>query len=206
MEFPKTIHDFGGFPVALFQVQYPAPRSPALAKTTKQTIDTTDVMLDKDWGLDHGSWTVLRHIYTQANIPVIQLSIDFRQPANYPYQLAKELRTLRNKGVLIIGSGNMVHNQGKIAWDKMDEPSYGFDWAIEMNETFKKHILSRNHPALIDYQKLGTGAPLAVPTPDHYLPLLYILALEDKNDNLSFFNDACVAGSLSMTSVKITQD
>ncbi len=206
MELPKTIHDFGGFPDALSKVQYPAPGSLSIAKTTKQSIESTDVMLDYDWGLDHGSWTVLRHMYPQATIPIIQLSIDFRQPANYHYQLAKELRTLRDKGVLIIGSGNMVHNLGKIAWDKMDEPNYGYDWAIEMNETFKKHILSRNHTALIDYQKLGNAAQLAVPTPDHYYPLLYILALEDKNDNITFFNDACVAGSLSMTSVKIAQD
>jgi len=204
MQLPKTIHDFGGFPEELFQVQYPAPGSPVFAKTTKQAIESTDVMLDYDWGLDHGSWTILKHMYPNAYIPVIQLSIDFRQPASYHYNLAKELRNLRNKGVLIIGSGNMVHNLGKIAWDKMDEPNYGFDWASEMNETFKKHISSRNHPALIDYQRLGTAAQLAIPTPDHYYPLLYILALEDKNDNISFFNDACVAGSLSMTSVKIS--
>lgn len=201
MEHPRTIHDFGGFPRALYEVNYPAPGSPALAEETRKTIASTEVQLDHDWGLDHGTWSVVRHMYPEANIPVLQLSIDYDQPPRYHYELARELASLRKKGVLIVGSGNMVHNLRRIAWDKLDENEYGFDWALEMNDIFKKSILERKHDALIDYPSLGSGAMLAIPTPDHYYPLLYILGLQENVDEPSFFNDRAVAGSLTMTSV-----
>jgi 4,5-DOPA dioxygenase extradiol len=203
MEEPKTIHDFGGFPQALFDVQYPAKGSPELAAATKSLITTTDVGLDHDWGLDHGTWTVVRHMYPDADIPVLQLSIDYGQPPQYHYELAKEITSLRKKGVLIIGSGNMVHNLRMVDWHKLREPEYGYDWAIEMNTIFKQKIADGNHQDLINYQSLNKAAMLAIPTPDHYYPLLYTLALQDKNDNISFFNDKLVGGSLNMTSVKI---
>jgi 4,5-DOPA dioxygenase extradiol len=203
MEHPKTIHDFGGFPKALFDVQYPAPGNPQLALETKNIITTTAVGLDHDWGLDHGTWTVVRHMYPQANIPVLQLSIDYNRPAHYHYDLAKELSALRKKGVLIIGSGNMVHNLGMVAWNKVNEPDFGFDWAVEMNAKFKDHIANVNHDALIHYDTLGAGARYAIPTPDHYYPLLYILGLQEKNEQVTFFNDKAVLGSITMTSVKI---
>lgn len=202
MEHPRTIHDFGGFPQALYDVSYPAPGSPALAEETKRTISSTDVGLNHDWGLDHGTWSIVRHMYPDANIPVLQLSIDYNRPPQYHYDLARELASLRQKGVLIIGSGNMVHNLRRIAWNKLDENEYGFDWALEMNDIFKKNILERNHDALIDYTSLGSGATLAIPTPDHYYPLLYVLGLQTGADEPSFFNDRAVAGSLTMTSVQ----
>ena len=203
MDEPKTIHDFGGFPQALFDVQYPAKGSPELAAATKSLITTTDVGLDHDWGLDHGTWTVVRHMYPDADIPVLQLSIDYGQPPQYHYELAKEITSLRKKGVLIIGSGNMVHNLRMVDWHKLREPEYGYDWAIEMNTIFKQKIADGNHQDLINYQSLNKAAMLAIPTPDHYYPLLYTLGLQDKNDNISFFNDKLVGGSLNMTSVKI---
>lgn len=204
MNQPPTIHDFGGFPQELFNVQYPAPGNPELAAETAKMIKKTTVSLDHEWGLDHGTWSVVKNMYPLANIPVLQLSIDYNQPLQYHYDLAKELSALRKKGVLIIGSGNMVHNLRMVAWDKMNVPNYGFDWAIEMNTTFKKLILDKNHQALIDYQKMGQAAMLAIPTPDHYIPLIYTLALQDKDDETSFFNDQLVAGSLNMTSVLIS--
>ncbi|ESU22581.1 extradiol ring-cleavage dioxygenase class III protein subunit B [Flavobacterium enshiense DK69] len=203
MNQPKTIHDFGGFPQELFEVQYPAPGNPELALATKQLITKTDVGLDHDWGLDHGTWTVVRHMYPEADIPVLQLSIDYSKPAEYHYELAKQLASLRKKGVLIIGSGNMVHNLRMVAWDKLNEPEYGFDWATEINSIFKSKIADGNHKALIDYETLDKAAKLAIPTPDHYYPMLYSLALQDKKDEISFFNDKAVGGSLTMTSVKI---
>jgi 4,5-DOPA dioxygenase extradiol len=201
---PKTIHDFGGFPQELFQVQYPAPGSPLIAKETAALIKQTNVGLDHDWGLDHGCWTVVKHMYPQANIPVLQMSIDFHQPASYHYSLGKELQALRKRGVLIMGSGNMVHNLRMVAWDKFNVPNYGFDWAQEMNNTFKKLIASKDHKPLLDYQSLGKAALLAIPSPDHYYPLIYSLALQDEKDEVEFFNDRLVAGSLTMTSVKIS--
>jgi len=202
MDFPRTIHDFGGFPQALFDVQYPAPGSPALAKETASLIHTTQVEMDHDWGLDHGTWTIVRHMYPKANIPVLQLSIDYTKDPQYHYELAKELYGLRKKGVLIIGSGNMVHNLRMVAWDKINEPGYGYDWAIEMNQTFKQLITAGDDQSLIRYDQLGTAGRLAIPTPEHYLPLLYTLGLKGKKDEVSFFNDKAVAGSLTMTSVK----
>jgi len=203
MENPKTIHDFGGFPQALFDVQYPAKGDPKLAIETSKLITSTQVELDHEWGLDHGTWTVVKHMYPDADIPVLQLSIDFNKPAQYHYDLAKQLASLRKKGVLLIGSGNMVHNLRMIAWDKLNESNYGYDWAIEMNSIFKDKIQSGDVKSLIAYEKLGTAAQLAIPTPDHYFPLFYNLGLQDENDAIRFFNDKSVGGSLTMTSVKI---
>lgn len=200
---PKTIHDFGGFPQALFDVQYPALGSPELATEIQKLITNPAVELDHDWGLDHGTWSVVKHMYPDADIPVLQLSIDYYKPAAYHYELAKQLLSLRKKGVLIIGSGNMVHNLRMVAWDKLNEPEYGFDWALEMNDIFKNKISNGFHKELIQYEKLHKAATLAIPTPDHYYPLLYILALQTDNDKVEFFNDKAVGGSLTMTSVKI---
>ncbi|MFY7840330.1 MAG: 4,5-DOPA dioxygenase extradiol [Lacibacter sp.] len=203
MDFPETIHDFGGFPQALFDVQYPAPGSPELAKETKSLIHSADVGLSHDWGLDHGAWTIIRHMYPKANIPVLQLSIDYTKGPQYHYDLAKELYSLRKKGVLIIGSGNMVHNLRMVAWDKLDAPEYGYDWALQMNNTFKELIGNKTHDKLIHYSLLGREAQLSIPTPEHYLPLLYTLGLQNSKEDVSFFNDKAVGGSLTMTSVKI---
>lgn len=202
MDNPRTIHDFGGFPKALFEVQYPAPGNPELALETKELITSTPVGFDHEWGLDHGTWTVVRHMYPEANIPVLQLSIDYNKPAAYHYNLAKELVSLRKKGVLIIGSGNMIHNLGMIAWDKISESDYGYDWAVEMNSVFKDKISSGDHQALIKYEGLNPASKLAIPTPDHYYPLIYLLALQDRQEEPEFFNDKLVGGSLNMTSVK----
>ncbi|MEY2792164.1 MAG: dioxygenase extradiol [Bacteroidota bacterium] len=203
MNSPKTIHDFGGFPRELFQVQYPAKGDPELALETKRLVKSTNVELDHDWGLDHGAWTIVRHMYPKADIPILQLSIDYGRNLQFHYDLAKELFELRKKGVLIIGSGNMVHNLRMVAWDKLNAPEYGFDWAIEMNTKFKNLILQDEHKSLINYTSLGKEALLAIPTPDHYIPLIYILGLKGKNDPIRFFNDKAVGGSLTMTSVKI---
>jgi 4,5-DOPA dioxygenase extradiol len=202
MDFPPTIHDFGGFPKELFEVEYPAPGDPVLAKETASLVHSTNVALAHDWGLDHGTWTIVRHMYPKANIPVLQLSIDYTKDAKYHYELSKEIFALRKKGVLIIGSGNMVHNLRMVSWDKLYEPEYGYDWALQMNQTFKYFIVNNNHDKLIQYQNLGKEAMLAIPTPEHYLPLIYTLGLREKNDAVSFFNDKAVGGSLTMTSVK----
>jgi 4,5-DOPA dioxygenase extradiol len=202
MKNPRTIHDFGGFPQALFDVQYPAPGSPDLAIETQKVITSTEIGLDNNWGLDHGAWSVIKHLYPNADIPVIQISIDYSKPAQYHYDLAKQLATLRNKGVLIIGSGNMVHNLRMVEWKRLND-TYGFDWALEANEKMKQFILHDDHQSLINYSKQGKPFQLAIPTPEHYMPLLYSLALKDKNEKISFFNDKPVAGSLTMTSVKI---
>ncbi|MBX2904836.1 MAG: 4,5-DOPA dioxygenase extradiol [Taibaiella sp.] len=203
MDFPRTIHDFGGFPKALFDVQYKAPGNPALAKETASLLHSAHVELDHDWGLDHGTWTIIRHIYPNANIPVLQLSIDYSKDPQYHYDLARELYALRKKGVLIVGSGNMVHNLGMVAWDKLQEPEYGYDWALHMNDTFKKLIKAGDFKSLIKYESLGREAKLAIPTPEHYLPLLYTLGLKGPKDDVSFFNDKAVGGSLTMTSLKL---
>jgi 4,5-DOPA dioxygenase extradiol len=202
MENPRTIHDFGGFPKALYDVQYPAPGLPQLAKEIKSAVKNTEVSLDEKWGLDHGAWTVLKHMYPKANVPVIQLSLDFYKNPLQQYELAKQLYELRNKGILIVGSGNLVHNLAKVNWQKLDE-NFGYDWAIEANEKMKHFIIEANHQALINYSKQGKAFDLSIPTPEHFLPLLYGLALQDKNDEIKIFNDEPVAGSLTMTSVKI---
>ena len=203
MDFPPTIHDFGGFPQALFEVQYPAPGSALLAQETASLFTATHVELDHDWGLDHGAWTVIKHMYPDATIPVLQLSIDYTKGPEYHYQLAKELMALRKKGVLIMGSGNMVHNLRMVAWDKLNDSSYGYDWALQLNERFKQLISDGDHLPLIHYETLGAEAKLAIPTPDHYLPLMYTLGLKTTNDPVSFFNDKAVGGSLTMTSVQL---
>ena len=203
MEKPSTIHDFGGFPQKLFDVQYPAPGSQELAAETKKIIAKTEVGLDQKWGLDHGCWSVVKHLYPNADVPVIQMSLDYYQTPQFHYDLAKELASLRKKGVLIIGSGNLVHNLRRIAWDKLNEVGFAFDWATEAIEKMKKYILDGDHKQLIDYQSHGRAFDLAIPTPEHFLPLLYILALKEENEMVSLFNDKTVAGSLSMTSVKI---
>lgn len=202
MEFPPTIHDFGGFPKELFDVQYPAPGSPVLAKEMASIIHSTHVEMDHDWGLDHGTWTIVRHMYPQANIPVLQLSIDYTKGPKYHYELARELYELRKKGILIIGSGNMVHNLSMISWPMIN--GGGYDWALEMNETFKQLIENGSHDRLIDFENISTYSKLAIPTTEHYLPLLYTLGLQGKSDEVSFFNDKVVGGSLNMTSVKFS--
>lgn len=202
MQHPPTIHDFGGFPQALFDVQYPALGSPDLAKQTQGLITKAKVELDDKWGLDHGAWSVIKHLYPNADIPVVQMSLDHYQTPQYHYELAAELKSLREKGVLIIGSGNMVHNLRMLAWGKMNE-NYGFDWALEANNAMKSFIQNGDHRSLINFRKQGKAFDLAIPTPEHYLPLLYTLGLQDKGDELFLFNDQAVAGSLTMTSVKI---
>ena len=203
MDFPRTIHDFGGFPQALFDVRYPAPGNAALACETAALLQSAHVELDHDWGLDHGSWTIVRHMYPDANIPVLQLSIDYTKGPQYHYDLAKELYALRKKGLLIMGSGNMVHNLRLVAWDKLNQEAYGYDWALQLNDKFKEKIASGNYSDLIHYERLGPEAKLAIPTPEHYLPLLYTLGLKGEKDAVSFFNDKAVGGSLTMTSVRL---
>lgn len=203
MEKPKTIHDFGGFPQALFDVQYPAPGSPELAQQTAQTIKTTNVGLDQAWGLDHGAWSVIKHLYPDADVPVLQMSIDYTKPPQYHYDLAKELSSLREKGVLIIGSGNLVHNLGMVAWDKLNVKDYGYDWALEAKAKMNQFIADRDHQKLINYRAQGKAFDLAIPSPDHYIPLLYTLALQGENETTTLYNDVAVGGSLTMTSVKI---
>lgn len=203
MEKPRTIHDFGGFPKALFEVQYPAPGSPELARQTKEMIKKTEVGLDEKWGLDHGAWSVINRLYPGADIPVIEMSLDYSQTPQYHYDLARELAELRRKGVLIIGSGNMVHNLGMVAWDKLNAPEYGFDWAIEASEKMKGFILDGNHQPLINFNLQGKSFDLAIPSPEHYLPMLYALALKEEGEKVTLFNDKAIAGSLTMTSFKI---
>ena len=203
MNKPETIHDFGGFPDELFAVQYPAPGSPSLALEAKQLIKKTEVHLDHKWGLDHGTWSVVKHLYPDATIPVIQMSLDYNQTSQYHYELARELASLREKGVLIIGSGNMVHNLRLVAWDKLNADEFAFDWAAEANEKMKTYILSGDHTRLVNFRSQGRSFNLAIPTPEHYLPLLYTLGLQEANEQVSLFNDKAVAGALTMTSVKI---
>ena len=201
MDFPQTIHDFGGFPQELFETFYAAPGSPDLALEAKQLITSTDIGLDHDWGLDHGAWTVVRHMYPDANVPVLQLSIDYTKDARYHYELARELYQLRRKGVLIMGSGNMVHNLRIMNWEMIN--GGGYDWALEINDKFKSLILNNDHQPLMNYQSLGKDAMLAIPTPEHYLPLMYTLGLQNDSEHVSLFNDKAIGGSLTMTSVRI---
>jgi 4,5-DOPA dioxygenase extradiol len=200
MEKPRTIHDFGGFPKELHEYQYPAPGSPETAMLTKNAITKTIIEMDHQWGLDHGAWTVLTHIFPEANVPVLQLSLDYRKPFQWHYELAKELSALREKGVLIVSSGNIVHNLGMV---NFNDPK-PYDWALEANEKVKSLILDNNHSSLINYTSMGKSMQLAVPTPEHYLPLIYTLAMKGEKENVSFFNDKTEFGSLSMTSVKIS--
>jgi len=187
----------------LYEVEYPAPGSPVLAKEIQGMVSGTVIGADERWGLDHGCWSVVSRMYPAANIPVIQLSLDYSQPALRQYELAKELALLRKKGVLIIGSGNMVHNLGLVAWDRVKDPGFGYDWALEAGEKMKKFILSDDHDSLIDYRSQGKAFDLSIPTPEHFLPLLYILAVKEKYEPIEIFNDKAVMGSLTMTSVKV---
>lgn len=203
MEHPKTIHDFGGFPKQLFEVEYPAPGDPKLAKETQVLIKKTQIGLDDQWGLDHGAWSVIKHLYPKADVPVIQMSIDYTQPAQYHYDLAKELSSLRKKGVLIIGSGNMVHNLGMLAWDRLQDSEYGYDWALEASTKMKQYILNGDFKPLLNFRNQGRAFDLAIPTPEHYLPLIYALGLKGEKEKINLFNDKALAGSLTMTSLKI---
>lgn len=195
MERPKTIHDFGGFPEELFAQQYPAPGAPDFAELTKKLVTKTAVQSDYEWGLDHGTWSFLLPMYPQADIPVYQLSLDYYKPMRYHYELAKQLAELRSKGVMIIGSGNIVHNLRMINFS-----GGAFDWAVEFDAKMKAFIEEGNHDAIVDYEKLGSIAKLAVPTHDHYLPLIYAVALQDKNETAEFFNAKTDLGSISMRS------
>jgi 4,5-DOPA dioxygenase extradiol len=203
MEQPQTIHDFFGFPEELYQVQYPAPGNPTLAREVAELLGLSDVTLDFEWGLDHGCWTVLRHMYPNADVPIVQLSLDYNKSAQEHYNLAKKLLPLRDKGVLIVGSGNMVHNLALVAWDQIETSDYAYEWASEANEKMKRYILDGDHKALIDYRSQGKAFNLAIPTAEHYLPLLYTVALQQEGEKIMLFNDKAVAGSLTMTSLKI---
>ena len=197
-ENPKTIHDFGGFPQELFEQQYPAPGAVEFAELTSETVKSKNVLPDFDWGLDHGAWSVLMNMYPKADIPVYQMSIDFGKPMQYHFELANELSFLRKKGVLIIGSGNVVHNLRMAKWTGDTKP---YDWAIVFDHVVKISIEENNPENLISYEKLGSIANLAHPTNDHYIPLIYALGLRDKKDDFLFFNDSFDMGSMSMRSV-----
>ena len=196
---PPTIHDFYGFPQALFNVNYNALGSPELAEEIVSKITKTKVELDHKWGLDHGTWSVLKHIYPKAEVPIVQLSLDRTKPASWHYELSHELQFLREKNVLIIGSGNIVHNLRLVNFRNKS----GDEWATTANETLKELILADEHESLANYQNLGDEVRLAIPTPEHYLPLLYVLGLKNENEKIEFFNDVVELGSLSMTSVRI---
>lgn len=200
MEQPKTIHDFYGFPEELNAVQYPAPGNPMLAEETSRLLTKAETTLDHEWGLDHGCWSVVKQMYPDADIPVLQLSIDGTKNSAWHYELASQLFPLRKKGVLIIGSGNIVHNLRILNWKN---PDTEYDWAAEMDKLMKKYISESEDNKLIRYHDLGTASSLAVPTPEHYLPLLYVLGLKDRNEEIEFFNEKIVMGSVSMTSLKV---
>ena len=202
MPHPRTIHDFGGFPQALFDVEYPAPGDPQLAEEVKRTVKGVDIGLDKSWGLDHGAWSVVKNMYPRADVPIIQMSIDYTLSPEKHYALAKEITALRDKGVLIIGSGNMVHNLGMVAWDKLNE-TYAFDWAQEASDKMERAITGGDHAPLINFHAQGRAFDLAITSGEHFLPLLYTLALQNTDERATLFNAKPVAGSLTMTSVKI---
>ncbi len=199
---PETIHDFGGFPEVLYKVQYRAKGSPELAEDVMRIVRKTVIVPDKSRGLDHGCWSVISRMYPDADIPVVQLSLDHYKDPQYHFDLAKELAPLRKKGILIAGSGNIVHNLGLADWNRLYE-EYGYDWAIEAREKINRCILDGDNQKLINYGSQGRAFELAVPTPEHYLPLLYILALKEDNEKVTLFNDKALAGSLTMTCVRI---
>jgi 4,5-DOPA dioxygenase extradiol len=198
---PPTIHDFGGFPQELYQVRYPAPGNLELAGQVRDLLAPVPVQLNEDWGLDHGTWSVLRHVFPAADIPVVQLSIDATQPPLYHYELGQRLHSLRQEGVLVIGSGNIVHNLRAYAWAEPVISAY--DWAVRFEENACKAILDGDHSRLINYPAFGNDANLAVPTPDHYLPLLYILGLCGEQESVSFPVQGVDGGSVSMLAVQI---
>lgn len=201
MEKPRTIHDFGGFPRQLFEVQYPASGDVALAECVVQLLQPTSVRLDKDWGLDHGAWSVLMHVFPDADVPIVQLSLDKTQPAHFHYALAKRLAPLRDEGVLIMGSGNLVHNLHTYAWGESATEAY--DWALRFEQRARQCLLADKHEALVDYETLDRDALLAVPTPEHYLPLLYVIAQKRQNEAISFPVEGIDGGSISMLSVQV---
>lgn len=198
---PRTIHDFGGFPKELYQVRYPAPGDPALARRVQQLLAPLDVRLDESWGLDHGTWSVLCHVYPDASIPVVQLSIDERRGGSFHHELGQRLTPLREEGVLIAGSGNLVHNLHAYAWGRQSVEPY--DWAVRFERQARESILAREHAELVGYEELGRDAALSIPTPDHYLPLLYVLATLQTDDDVAFPVEGVDGGSVSMLSVKI---
>lgn len=201
MERPRTIHDFGGFPRKLYDVQYPAPGDPVLAARMAELLKPTDVVQDESWGLDHGTWSVLVHIFPRADVPVIQLSIDENQPASTHYELGQRLSALREDGVLIVGSGNVVHNLHAYAWGRHGVEA--FDWARRFETEARRLLLSREHQPLIDYESLGTDAALSIPTPEHYLPLLYVIAGCRGEERVTFPVEGVDGGSVSMLTVQI---
>ncbi len=198
---PRTIHDFGGFPQELYEVQYPAPGDSDLARRVQKMLAPLPVMLDNSWGLDHGTWSVLRHVYPDADIPVVQLSVDETQPASFHFELGRKLASLRGENILILGSGNVVHNLHAYAWGRhMPEP---YDWAIRFETEAKEMMLAGEYKPLIQYEKLGSNAMLSIPTPDHYLPLLYVIAMAQERETISFPVEGVDGGSISMLSVRI---
>jgi 4,5-DOPA dioxygenase extradiol len=200
MRLPKTIHDFGGFPQALFDMRYPAPGDPALAERVQALLSPLAVGLDQSWGLDHGTWSVLVHVYPDADIPVLQLSIDASQPAEFHYQLGARLNALRDEGVLILGSGNVVHNLRAINWNAA---APGYDWAQRFDRQIREHLLRGEHQPLVAYESFGSDARLAIPTPEHFLPLLYIIGLQQPGEPVRFATDGIQNGSISMLSVVV---
>jgi 4,5-DOPA dioxygenase extradiol len=198
---PKTIHDFGGFPAELYQVRYPAPGDPSLARRVQKLLAPLPVSLDETWGLDHGTWSVLRHVYPDADVPVVQLSIDETKPAAFHFELGKKLDLLRSEGVLIVGSGNLVHNLNAYAWGRHTVDAY--DWAIRFETMAREMMVAGDYRPLIDYEALGREAILSIPTPDHYLPLLYVLATRQDRETVAFPVEGVDGGSISMLAVKV---
>jgi 4,5-DOPA dioxygenase extradiol len=201
MDQPRTIHDFGGFPRALYEVKYPAPGSTALAMRVRDLLSPGFVEMDQNWGLDHGAWSVLCHAYPSADVPVVQLSIDETQPPTFHYEIAQKLRPLREEGVLITGSGNLVHNLHAYAWGQ--HPAQPYDWALRFENRIRELLESGNHDSLIHYEKLGRDAILSAPTPDHYLPMIYVIGVRDKDEPVSFPIAGIDGGSVSMLSFQI---
>ena len=198
---PRTIHDFGGFPRELYEVKYSAPGDPDLARRVQAMLAPTPVTLDDSWGLDHGTWSVLRHVYPRANIPIVQLSIDETQPASFHFEIGQRLAALRGEGVLIVGSGNLVQNLHAYAWGRhMPEP---YDWAVRFEELARSAMEAGEYAPLVQYEQLGRDAALAIPTPDHYLPLLYVLAARQSGEPVSFPVEGVDGGSISMLAVQV---
>lgn len=200
MSKPRTIHDFGGFPDELYEIQYPASGNSSLAKRLIHLLRPLEAFEDHQWGLDHGCWSVLRRMYPKADIPVLQVSLDYYKSPQQHYDLAKKLSVIRDENILIIGSGNMVHNLNLLDWDKLEEPGFVYDWASEANDRMKSLILKGDHKTLIDFRKQGEAFEKAINSAEHYLPVLYILSLIRDNEKIKFFNDKAVGGSLTMTS------
>ncbi len=200
MPFPQTIHDFGGFPQELYEIEYPAPGAPDFAAQLRKVITSVDVVADMNWGLDHGTWSVLRHLYPDADVPVVQLSIDKTQPAIFHYRIGREISVLRNEGVLIVGSGNLVHNLYEYSWDQRAANPY--EWALRFETEVRSLLKKGDDDTLVAYEKMGRDAQLSIPTPDHYFPFIYTLGARSKNDAISFPVEGFDGGSVSMLSVK----